>query len=57
MNGVFVDISVVLTQAESSIFLFDKEEGRCLGKVGWADFPRSKVFIEEILGSLVLVQG
>ena len=29
-NGVFIDISVVLAGAESSIFLFDEEEGRGL---------------------------
>ena len=26
-NGVFVDVAVVLARAESSIFLFDEEEG------------------------------
>ena len=30
MDGVLVDIAVILTGMESSIFLFDEEEGRCL---------------------------
>ena len=37
-DGVFVDVAVVLARAKSSVLLFDEEEGRCLGRVGWADF-------------------
>ena len=29
-DGVFIDITVVLARTESSVFLFDKEEGECL---------------------------
>ena len=29
-DGVFIDIMVVLARTESSVFLFDKEEGGCL---------------------------
>ena len=39
MNGVFIDISIVLAGAESSVFLFDEEEGRGLRGVRWADLP------------------
>ena len=45
MNGVFVDIMVVLAGAESSIFLLDKKEGRGLGGVGWSDLSRGKVLV------------
>ena len=38
VNGVFIDITVVLTGAESSIFLFHEEERRGLGGVRWTDF-------------------
>ena len=37
-DGMFVDVAVVLARAESSILLFDEEEGRGLGRIGWADF-------------------
>ena len=30
MDGMLIDIAVVLARAESSILLFDEEEGRCL---------------------------
>ena len=45
MDGVFVDVAVVLAWAEPSILLFNKEEGRGLGGVGWMDFSRGEVFI------------
>ena len=44
-DSVFVDVAVVLAGAESSILLFDEEEGRGLGGIGWADFSRGEVFI------------
>ena len=37
VDGVFVDVAIVLAGAESSVFLFDKEKGRSLGRIGWAD--------------------
>ena len=39
VDGVFVDITVVLARAESSVLLFDEEERRGLGGVGWTDLP------------------
>ena len=44
-DGVFVDIAIVLAWAESSVFLFDEEEGRGLGGVGWTDLSGGEVFI------------
>ena len=33
-GGVFVEVSIVLARTKFSVFLLDKEEGRCLGGVG-----------------------
>ena len=41
MNYVFVNIAVVLTGAEATILLFDKEERRCLWGIGGVDFASS----------------
>ena len=56
-DGVFVDIAVVLTWAESAVLLFNKEERRGLGGVGWADLSRGEVFIQEVLSGFTLVRG
>ena len=39
MNGMFVNIVIVLAWTQSTIFLFDEEEGRCLRGVGGSNFP------------------
>ena len=39
VGGVFVEVSVILAGTEFSIFLFDEEEGGCLGGVGRANLP------------------
>ena len=54
---MFIDVTVVLAWAKSAILLFDKEERRGLGGVGRADFPRSEVFIQEVLSGFSLVWG
>ena len=38
-GGVLVEVSVILAGTKFSIFLFDKEERRCLGGVGRTNFP------------------
>ena len=38
MGGVFIEVLVVLTETELTIFLLDKEEGGCLRGVGRTDF-------------------
>ena len=57
MNGMFIDVSIVLTWAESSILFFDEEKRRCLGEIGQADLSRGKVFVKEILSSFSLIWG
>ena len=54
---MFVDIAIVLAGAESAVLLFDEEEGRSLGGIGWADLPRSEVFVQEIFGGFAFVRG
>ena len=44
-DGMFIDVVVVLAQAESSVLLFDKEKGGGLGRVGGVDLSRGEVFI------------
>ena len=46
-----VQVAIVLTGVKSTILFLDKEEGRCLGRFGWVDFPRAKIFINELIGS------
>ena len=48
MNGVFIEVSVVLAGAEVFILLFEKEEGESLGRVGRADFAIFEIFIKEV---------
>ena len=38
MDGMFIDIAIVLTGSEATIFLFDKEERECLWGVRGANF-------------------
>ena len=47
MNGVFIEVSVILAGVKVSVLLFDKEEGKSLGRVGRADFARSEIFIRK----------
>ena len=54
---MFVDIAVVLTWVKSAVLLFNKEERRGLGGVGWADLSRGEVFIQEVLSGFMLVWG
>ena len=54
---MFVYIAVILARAESFIFLFNKEEGRGLGGIGWADLSRSEVFIQKVFGGFSFVGG
>ena len=55
VDGVFVDIAVVLAGAESSILLFHKEERGGLGGVRWVDLSRGEVFIQEVLSGFSFV--
>ena len=52
---MFIDISIILARAESLILFLDEEKRRCLWRVGWANFPRGKIFIEEVFGSFSFI--
>ena len=54
---MFVDVTVVLAGAESSIFLFDEKERRGLGRIGWSNFPRGDVLIQEVFGGFSFIGG
>ena len=53
MDGMGVQIVVVLTGVESTILLLYKEERGCLGRFGCMDLPRVKVFIDKLVGGLL----
>ena len=57
LGGMFVQIAVILARAETTIFLLDKEEWGCLGRVGRTDLSAVKVFLKEIFGGLPLFRG
>jgi hypothetical protein len=46
-NHVFVDITVVLAGSESSVRLFDKEEGGSLGGIRGTDLSGCQIFVGE----------
>ena len=48
MNGVFIEVLVVLAGMEVSILLFNKEEGGGLGRVGRVDFARFEIFVKDV---------
>ena len=54
---MFVHIVVILARAESSVFLFNKEEGRGLGGIGRADLSRGEVFIQKVFGGFSFIGG
>ena len=39
-DGMLVDVAIVLTRSEAAIFLFNKEERRCLWRIRGANFAR-----------------
>ena len=49
-----IEISVVLARSETSILFLNAEERGSLGGLGQTDFPRAKVFIDELICSLSL---
>ena len=56
-GGMFVQIVVVLTGAETAIFLLNKEEWGCLGGIQRTDLPAVKVFLEEVFGGFLFFGG
>jgi len=51
---MFVEVSVVLAGVESSVFLFNEEEGGGLRGVGGTDFSGRKVLVKESFGGKAL---
>ena len=49
---MFIEVSIVLARSESTVLFLDKEERRCLGRLGRADLSRMKVFINEVICGL-----
>ena len=56
-GGMFVQVSVILTGAETAVLLFDKEKWGCLGGVGRANLSTVKVFLEEVFGGFPFFGG
>ena len=54
-DSVAIEILVVLARSEASILFFDKEERRGLGGFGRTNFPRAKVFINELVRGLLFL--
>ena len=46
---MFIEMSIVLAGAESSILFLDKEEWGCLWGLGLSDLARLKMFINKFL--------
>ena len=51
-DSMAVEVSVILARSEASILFLDKEERGSLGGFGWMDFPRVKVFVNELICGL-----
>ena len=56
LGGMFIQVAVILARAEATVFLLDKEEWECLGRVGRTDLSTVKVFLEKVFGGLLLSQ-
>ena len=56
-DGVFIEVTIVLAWAKSSVLLFDEEERGGLGGVGRADLSGGKVFVEEIFSGFTFIGG
>ena len=52
LDSMAIEISVVLARLEAAILFLNEEERRSLGRLGWTNFPRAKVFVDELISSL-----
>ena len=57
VGGMFVQVSVVLTGAETTVFLFNEKEWRCLGGIRRTDLSAVKVFLEEVFSGFSFLGG
>ena len=51
-NSMAVKVLVVLARSEAAILFLDEEERGSLWGFGRTDFPRAKVFVDELIRSL-----
>ena len=51
-DSMAVEVSVILARSEASILFLNEEERGSLGGFGRTDFPRAKVFINELICGL-----
>ena len=56
-DSMAVEVSVILAGSEASILFLDEEERGSLGRLGWTDFPRMKVFVDELICGLSFFNG
>ena len=56
-DSVAIKVSVVLARSEAAILFFDEEERGSLGGFEQTNFPRAKVFIDELVCSLSFFDG
>ena len=52
LDSVAVEVPVILARSEAAVLLLDEEERGSLGGFGWMDFPRAKVFVDELICGL-----
>ena len=51
-DSMAVEVLVILAGLEASILFLNEEERGSLGGFGWMDFPRTKVFVDELICGL-----
>ena len=54
-NSMAIEISVIMARSEASIPFFYEEERRSLEGIGRMNFPRAKVFVDELICSLLFL--
>ena len=51
-DSMAVEVLVILARSEASILFLNEEERGSLGGLGWTNFPRVKVLIDELICGL-----
>ena len=57
LDSMAVEVPVILARLEASVLFLDKEERGSLGGFGWTDFPRVKVFVNELICGFSFFDG
>ena len=55
MDGMNVQVLVILTGLKASILFFDEEEGRSLERFGWANLPGVEILTNELVCSFLFL--